>query len=84
MHGHLLQMLGYVTCTAHFINQQTWTLHSIVMGLFGGSTADVVIDYCENQLICLPFLTVKLQYYLNLLLGDCILFNQQSLHPFST
>jgi len=46
--------MGYVTCTAHFINQQTWTLHSIVMGLFektGGSTADDVVNYCENQLI---------------------------------
>ena len=46
--------MGYVTCTAHFINQQTWTLHSIFMGLFektGGSTADDVVNYCENQLI---------------------------------
>jgi len=43
----------YVTCTAHFINQETWTLHSIVMGLFektGGSTADYVVHYCECQL----------------------------------
>ena len=45
--------MGYVTCTAHVINQESWTLHSIVMGLFektGGSTADGVVNYCEHQL----------------------------------
>jgi len=45
--------VGYVTCTTHFINQEIWTLHSIVMGLLektGGSTADDVVDYCEHQL----------------------------------
>ena len=45
--------VGYVTCTAHFINQETWTIHSIVMGLFektGGSRADGVVNYCEHQL----------------------------------
>ena len=42
--------VGYVTCTAHFINQETWTLHSIVMGLTAGSTADDVVNYCERQL----------------------------------
>jgi len=56
--------VGYETCTAHFINQETWKLHSIVMGLFEktcGSTADDVVDYCENQLILFfPFLTMKL------------------------
>jgi len=55
--------VGYATCTAHFINQETWTLHSIVMFLFekmGGSIADYVVDYCEYQLFFLPFLTVKL------------------------
>jgi hypothetical protein len=25
---------GYVTCTCHFIDRSTWTLHSVVMGLF--------------------------------------------------
>jgi len=38
--------VGYLTYTVHFINQETWTLHSIVMGLFektGGSTADDVV-----------------------------------------
>jgi len=45
--------VGYVTCTAHFINQETWTLCSIVMGLFDksrGSTPDDVVNYSENQL----------------------------------
>jgi len=45
--------VGNVTCTAHFINQETWILHSIVMVLFektGGSTADDVVDSCECQL----------------------------------
>ena len=45
--------VGYVTCTAHVINQESWTLHSIVMGLFEktvGLTADDLVDYCENQL----------------------------------
>jgi hypothetical protein len=45
--------VGYVTCTAHFIDKATWKLHSIVMGLFeydGGSTADDVVGYCESQL----------------------------------
>jgi len=41
------------TSFAHFINQETWELHSIDMGLFektGGSTADDVVSYCEYQL----------------------------------
>jgi hypothetical protein len=45
--------VGYVTCTAHFIDTASWKVHSIVMGLYeknGGSTADDVVDYCENQL----------------------------------
>jgi hypothetical protein len=49
----LLANVGYVTCTAHFIDRANWKLHSIVMGLFeknGGLTADDVVDYCENQL----------------------------------
>ena len=48
-----LANVGYVTCTAHFIDPGTWKLHSIAMGLFeknGGSTADDVVDYCESQL----------------------------------
>jgi len=50
--------MGYVTCTAHFINQETWTIHLIDMGLFektGGSTADDVVDYCECQLTLFDF-----------------------------
>jgi len=45
--------VGFVTCTSHFINQETWTLHLIFMGLFEktcGSTADDMVDYCEHQL----------------------------------
>jgi secreted trypsin-like serine protease len=48
-----LANVGYVTCTAHFIDQASWKLHSVVMGLFeksGGSTADNVVNYCESQL----------------------------------
>ena len=43
--------VGYVTCTAHFIDPASWKVHSIVMGLFeknGGSTADDVVDYFEK------------------------------------
>jgi hypothetical protein len=28
-----LANIGYVTCTAHFIDQTTWKVHSFVMGL---------------------------------------------------
>ena len=45
--------VGYVTCTDHFMNKETWTHHSIVMGLFektGGSTADDVVNYCKSQI----------------------------------
>ncbi len=45
--------MGHVTCTAHFIDPANWKLHTLVLGLFGkngGSTADDVVDYCENQL----------------------------------
>jgi hypothetical protein len=48
-----LANVGFVTCTAQFIDLAIWKLHSIVMGLInknGGSTADDVVDYCENQL----------------------------------
>jgi hypothetical protein len=44
---------SYVTCTCHFIEQKTWTLHSIVMGLFakdGGATATEVVRYVEQQM----------------------------------
>jgi len=48
-----LANVGYVTCTAHFIDPANWMLHSIVIGLFeknGGLTADDVVDYCKFQL----------------------------------
>jgi hypothetical protein len=44
--------VGYVTCTAHFIDPANWKLHSIIMGLFEkncGSTPDDVVNYSENQ-----------------------------------
>ena len=48
-----LANIGYVTCTAHFIDRTTWKLHSFVMGLYekdGGSRHEDVMDYCETQL----------------------------------
>jgi len=44
---------SYVTCTGHFIDRKTWTLHSIVLGLFdkkGTPKAADVIQYLETQL----------------------------------
>ena len=44
---------SYVTCTCHFIDRKTWTLHSIVLGLFekkGTSKAADVVQYLETQL----------------------------------
>ena len=41
---------GYVTCTCHFIDRPSWTLHSLVMGLFekkGTSKAGDVVNYLE-------------------------------------
>jgi hypothetical protein len=46
-----LANIGYVTCTAHFIDKVTWKLHSMVLGLFeknGSSTAEDVVRYCTN------------------------------------
>jgi hypothetical protein len=37
-----LANVGYVTCTAHFIDPGTWKLYSIVMGLFEKNGDDVV------------------------------------------
>jgi len=48
-----LANVGYVTCTAHFIDATTWKLHSIVLGLYekdGTSKADDIVNYCESQL----------------------------------
>ena len=45
--------VGYVTCTAHFIDPASWKLHSIAIGLFkqnGGSTADDVVELYKNQI----------------------------------
>ena len=44
---------GYVTCTAHFIDKDTWVLHNIVLGLFektGWSRAVDCMEYVENQM----------------------------------
>jgi len=56
---------GYVTCTLHFIEPKTWTLHHFSLGIFkkdGNSTAVDVVRYAEahmqyfnvtyNQLTC--------------------------------
>jgi hypothetical protein len=48
-----LANIGYVTCTAHFIDRTTWKLHSFIMGLYekdGGSRHEDIMDYCETQL----------------------------------
>jgi hypothetical protein len=48
-----ISKVGFVTCTAHFIDSSTWKLHSIVLGLFekiGQSRATNCVDYAEQQL----------------------------------
>jgi hypothetical protein len=44
---------GYVTCTAHFIDRDTWMLHSLVLGLYektGCSRAVDFVEYAEQQM----------------------------------
>jgi len=44
---------GYVTCTLHFIEPLTWTLHDFSLGIFkkdGTSTAIDVVRYAEDQM----------------------------------
>ena len=44
---------GYTTCTAHFIDKNTWQLHSLVLGIFakdGASTAVDTVAYVERQM----------------------------------
>jgi hypothetical protein len=45
--------VGYVTCTVHFIDHDTWKLHSLVLGLYektGRSRAVDCVEYAEQQL----------------------------------
>jgi len=45
--------VGYVTCTIHFIDQDTWRLHSMVLGLYektGRSRAQDCVGYAEQQM----------------------------------
>ena len=45
--------VGYVTCTAHFIDRDTWKLHSVVLGLYektGRSRAVDCVEYAEKQM----------------------------------
>ena len=45
--------VGYVTCTAHFIDRHTWKLHSVVLGLYektGRSRAIDCVEYAEKQM----------------------------------
>jgi hypothetical protein len=45
---------GYVTCTVHFIDRDTWVLHSMVLGLFektGRSRAIDCVEYAERQMV---------------------------------
>ncbi len=49
-----LANVEYVTCTAHFIDNTTWKLHSLVLGIYekdGASRAEDVVNYCESQLM---------------------------------
>lgn len=44
---------GYVTCTLHFVEPKSWTLHNFSLGLFkknGTSTAIDVVRYAEEHL----------------------------------
>ncbi len=44
---------SYTTCTAHFIDKNTWQLHSLVLGIFqksGTSNAIDTVTYVEKQL----------------------------------
>jgi hypothetical protein len=44
---------GFVTCTIHFIEPLTWTLHSFSLGIFkkdGTSTANDVAHYAEEHM----------------------------------
>ncbi len=44
---------GYVTCTIHFIDQDTWKLHSMVLRLYektGHSRAQDCVGYAEKQM----------------------------------
>jgi hypothetical protein len=44
---------GYTTCTAHFIDKNTWQLQSLVLGIFekdGASTAVDTVAYVEHQM----------------------------------
>ena len=55
-----LANVGYVTCTAHFIDSATWKLHSLVLGIYekdGASRAEDIVNYCESQLMsfALPY-----------------------------
>ncbi len=45
--------VGYVTCTAHFIDGDTWKLHSMVLGLCEKTSRSRAIDcveYTEQQM----------------------------------
>jgi hypothetical protein len=51
--GTSISQTGYVTGTCHFIDRLSWTLHSMVLGLFekkGTSKAPDVVNYLEAQL----------------------------------
>ena len=44
---------SYTTCTAHFIDKDTWELHSPILGIHekdGSSIAVVTVDYVEHQM----------------------------------
>jgi hypothetical protein len=43
--------MSYSTCTIHFIDRRTWTLHHFALGIFkktGTSKAEDDVSYCKN------------------------------------
>ncbi len=48
-----ISKIGYVTCTVHFVEPKTWTLHHFSLGIFkkdGASTAEDVVSYAEQHM----------------------------------
>jgi uncharacterized protein with PQ loop repeat len=48
-----ISKIGYVTCTVHFLEPKTWTLHHFSLGIFkkdGASTAEDVVSYAEQNM----------------------------------
>jgi hypothetical protein len=51
MPGQQKNNLSYSTCTVHFTEKKTWTIHRFPLGIFkktGTSKAEDVVVYCES------------------------------------